>query len=69
MSASASRQRREEILGPDMVALIALAVAEAPPLSPAKFERLRRVLGPAAQRHRRRLADDAQLEPVTARAA
>lgn len=69
MSASSSRQRREAILGPEMVALIARAVADAPPLSPAKFERLRRIFGPAAERHRKRLANDAQPDLVTTRAA
>jgi len=69
MSVSSSRQRREEILGPEMVALIARAVAEAPPLSPEKFERLRRIFGPAAERHRLRLANDAQPDLATTRAA
>ena len=69
VSASSSRKRREEILGPEMVALIARAIAEAPPLSPAKFERLRRIFGPAAQRHRMRLTNDAQSDLVTSRAA
>lgn len=69
MSASSSRKRREEILGPEMVAFIARAVAEAPPLSPAKFERLRRIFGPAAERHRRRLANDTRPGLETARAA
>lgn len=52
MSGQSSRERHEAILGPEVMAFIARAVEEAPALSPVKFERLRRIFGPAAARYR-----------------
>ena len=47
---------REDILGPETTAYIAQVVADAPPLTPEKAERLRRIFAPAAARIREQQA-------------